>query len=231
MSSIKENLEIISGNIENAAARSGRDAREIELIAVTKTVSVDRMNEGISAGIKIIGENKVQEAQEKKDKIQPVTWHMVGHLQRNKVKYAVKIFDLIQSVDTLKLAREISKRCQALEKNMPVLIEVNTSGESSKYGCNPAEVLDLAAEISTLPGIHIEGLMTIGLFTDDMNLVRPCFVKLRDISEKVKELRLENVSMNHLSMGMSADYPVAIEEGATMIRIGTAIFGQRSYSN
>jgi hypothetical protein len=231
MNSIKENLAVIKEKIENAAVRSARDAREIELIAVTKTVGVDRINEGISAGIEIIGENKVQEAQEKKDKIQPVKWHMVGHLQRNKVKYAVKIFDMIQSVDTLKLAREISKRCQALGKSMPVLIEVNTSGEDSKYGCKPAEVSNLVTEISTLPGIHIEGLMTIGLFTDDMNLVRPCFVELREISEKVKELHLESVSMKHLSMGMSADYPVAIEEGATMVRIGTAIFGQRSYSN
>ena len=231
MGSIKENLADILDKISYIAKQCGRDSVEIELIAVTKTISPERINEGIEAGVKIIGENKVQEAKDKIDLLNPVTCHMIGHLQTNKVKYAVKLFDMIQTVDTYKLALEINKRCVTLDKVMPILIQVNTSGEESKFGCDPDKVTDLIIEISKLSNVRIEGLMTIGLFSDNMELVRPCFIKLREISDKLKELQLDKVNMNHLSMGMSADYPVAIQEGATMSRIGTAVFGPRFYPN
>jgi pyridoxal phosphate enzyme (YggS family) len=230
MGSIKENLTVILDRIVETAHGCGRNPEDIELIAVTKTVSAERINEGIAAGIEIIGENKVQETQSKIDQLKPVILHMIGHLQTNKVKYAVKIFDMIQSVDSLKLAKEVDKRCQSLDIIMPVLIEVNTSGEESKFGCQPEIADSLVEKISQLPHLRIEGLMTIGLFTDDMSRVRPCFIRLRKLAEQIKRMNLNNVKMNHLSMGMTADFPVAIEEGATMLRLGTAIFGPRSYS-
>jgi pyridoxal phosphate enzyme (YggS family) len=231
MNLIKENLNFLLEKIADTASQCGRNSDEIDLIAVTKTVPPERINQGISAGVKIIGENKVQEAKDKSDLLDPVKCHMIGHLQTNKVKYAVKIFDMVQSVDTLKLAEEINKRCESLNTVMPILIEVNTSGEGSKFGCKPEKLEELVSEASKVSHVRIEGLMTIGLFSDDMTLVRPCFIRLRELSEKINKLNIDNVYMKHLSMGMSADYPVAIEEGATMIRIGTAIFGARSYSN
>jgi pyridoxal phosphate enzyme (YggS family) len=231
MAIIQENLERVLEKIEKAAGRVGRDPKNIDLVAVSKTVSSQKINEGIKAGIKIIGENKVQEAKSKKDSVDPVIWHMVGHLQTNKVKHALQIFDMIQSVDSLHLAEEMNKRCQMAGKKIPILIEVNTSGEASKFGCDPQKLPDLVSEISQLKQLEIRGLMTIGLFTDQMDLVRPCFIQLRELSEKIDQLSLEGVSMNQLSMGMSSDYEVAIEEGATMVRIGTAIFGSRHYTN
>ncbi|MCK4895097.1 MAG: YggS family pyridoxal phosphate-dependent enzyme [Calditrichia bacterium] len=231
MNPIKENLNRVLAKIEKAAIKSGRDPAEIQLVAVSKTIAPELINQGIAAGIKIIGENKVQEARAKKELVNPVIWHMVGHLQTNKVKHAVQIFDKIQAVDSYRLAEEINKRCELKQKSMPVLVEINTSGEMSKFGCDPDEAAELVSKISELVHLRIEGLMTIGLFTDQMELVRPCFVKLRGIFEKIKSMHLNGVSMVHLSMGMSADYEVAIEEGATMVRIGTAIFGARQYQN
>jgi pyridoxal phosphate enzyme (YggS family) len=231
MNPIKENLNRILDKMEKAAVKSGRDTKEVQLVAVTKTISSEIINQGIAAGIKIIGENKVQEAKAKKEWVDPVIWHMVGHLQTNKVKHAIRIFDMIQAVDSIHLAEEINKRCEIEHRTLPVLVEVNTSGEASKFGCEPETATDLVSKISKLKHLKIKGLMTIGLFTDQMDLVRPCFIKLREIFEKIKGLRLDGVSMEHLSMGMSADYEVAIEEGATIVRIGTAIFGPRQYHN
>jgi len=231
MNEIKENLKRVLEKIEKAALKSNRDPSSIQLVAVSKTISPDKINEGIAAGIQIIGENKVQEAKTKKAEINPVTWHMVGHLQTNKVKYAIRIFDMIQSVDSFHLAQEIDKRCQQQGIKMPVLIEVNTSGEASKYGCHPDEAPELVSMISALKHLEIKGLMTIGLFTDQIERVRPCFIKLRELADKINDIRSERISMTELSMGMSADYELAIEEGATLVRIGTAIFGPRQYHN
>jgi pyridoxal phosphate enzyme (YggS family) len=228
---IKSNLNRCLERITNAAIKSGRDLEDITLVAVSKTISPKVINMGIKAGIKTIGENKVQEARNKKPLLDPVELHMVGHLQTNKVKYAIEIFNLIQSVDSVHLAGEINKRCEKNERKMPVLIEVNTSGESSKYGCTPEETIDLVHKVSQFPYIQIRGLMTIGLFTDKIELVRPCFIQLRELAEIVSTQKIDNVVMEFLSMGMSSDFEVAIEEGSNMVRIGTAIFGPRCYSN
>ena len=214
-----------------SAEKTGRRLEDITLVAVSKTVPPARINEAIGAGIRIIGENKVQEAQQKFDKVDEVNWHMVGHLQTNKVKYALKIFDLIQSVDTYHLAEEINKRAEKDGKKVPILIEVNTSGEESKYGCNPEEAEDLVLRVSQLPSVEVKGLMTIGLFSDNPALVRTCFVKLRRIFDSLSGQNIPNVKMEIISMGMSADFDLAIEEGSNMVRIGTAIFGPRRYEN
>jgi len=214
-----------------SAEKTGRRLEDITLVAVSKTIPPARINEAIGAGIRIIGENKVQEAQQKFDKVDEVNWHMVGHLQTNKVKYALKIFDLIQSVDTYHLAEEINKRAEKDGKKVPVLIEVNTSGEESKYGCNPEEAEDLVFRVSQLPSVEVKGLMTIGLFSEDPALVRPCFIKLREIFENLKTQNIPNAKIDTISMGMSADFELAIEEGSNMVRIGTAIFGPRRYEN
>ena len=228
MSIISENLKRLEDRIEKAALRSGRRKEDITLVAVTKNVEPERINQGIDAGIKIIGENRIQEAEEKfKFITKDVEKHLVGHLQTNKVKKAIELFDLIQSVDSLHLAEEISKRAAEKRKTTEVLIEVNTSGELSKYGVKPDEVPNLVQEISRLENIRVKGLMTVGLLTEEIEKARPCFVKLRNLFESLKSMKKENVEMRFLSMGMSSDFEVAIEEGANMIRIGTAIFGPR----
>ncbi len=229
--SIKDNLQKCRERIGKAAGRTGRDISDITLVAVTKTIEPQRINEAIEAGIRNIGENKIQEARAKHGKILPAIWHMVGHLQTNKVKYSIDLFDTVQSLDSFHLAQEIDKRCADGEKIMPVLVEVNTSGESSKYGCDPDYAPELVSLLSDLSHIRVKGLMTIGLFSDDMDLVRPCFIRLRKLSEKIKALDLAAIEMDVLSMGMSSDFEVAIEEGSTMVRIGTAVFGPRNYDN
>lgn len=228
MMSVAENLQGIRERIERAAARSHRNAEDITLIAVTKTVAAERINEAIQAGVEIIGESRIQEAMDKRENIRPVSWHMIGHLQTNKVKYAVRIFDMIQSVDSIHLAREINKRCASADRKMPVLIEINTSGEESKYGCAPGKAPELVHAISEMKNLQIRGLMTIGLFSDDPAAVRPCFVSLRQLAERITEMKIPGVGMDILSMGMSSDFELAIEEGSTMVRIGSAIFGARN---
>ncbi len=229
--SVKDNFQRCLEKIANVAAKCNQRFENITLVAVTKTVSTEKINQGIEAGITNIGENKVQEAKIKKDLVKPVTWHMVGHLQTNKVKHALQIFDMIQSVDSIHLAKEVNKRSEQLSKKMPVLIEVNTSREASKYGCSPETTIDTISEISQMPFIEIRGLMTIGLFTNDRELIRPCFILLRELADKIKSQKIANVYMDILSMGMSADFETAIEEGSNMVRIGTAIFGPRNYLN
>ncbi len=231
MNSISDNIQRCREKMAVSAEKTGRRLEDITLVAVSKTVPPARINEAIGAGIRIIGENKVQEAQQKFDEVDEVNWHMVGHLQTNKVKYALKIFDLIQSVDTYHLAEEINKRAEKDGKKVPVLIEVNTSGEESKYGCNPEEAEDLVFRVSQLPSVEVKGLMTIGLFSEDPALVRPCFIKLREIFENLKTQNIPNAKIDTISMGMSADFDLAIEEGSNMVRIGTAIFGPRRYEN
>jgi hypothetical protein len=223
--SIKENLERINQKIRLKAELVGRDPREITLVAVTKTIEVERIEEAIASGVSIIGESRVQEAKEKYQKLgDRVIWHLVGHLQRNKAKYAVKIFDLIQSVDSVKLAEEIDGQAKKTGKIQKILIEVNVSGEESKYGLNPEEVIPFLKQISSLSNIKVQGLMTIAPVYENPEDCRPCFRKLKKLMEEVKNENIRNVEMLYLSMGMSNDFEVAIEEGSNMVRIGRAIF-------
>ncbi|MDH5661535.1 MAG: YggS family pyridoxal phosphate-dependent enzyme [Elusimicrobiota bacterium] len=224
--SIGKNLEKIEEKIRVKSEMVGRGPGEITLVAVTKTVEVDRMEEAIAAGVNIIGESRVQEAKEKYGQVKSrVIWHLVGHLQRNKAKDAVKIFDLIHSVDSAKLAKEIDKQARKIGKIQKILIEMNVSGEESKYGLTPEEVIAFLQELSVLPNIRIKGLMTMAPLYENPEDSRPHFRKLKELGKEVKARNIENVEMVYLSMGMSNDFEVAIEEGSNMVRIGRAIFG------
>jgi pyridoxal phosphate enzyme (YggS family) len=226
--SIRENLEIVRERIAGACERAGRDPGEVTLVAVTKTVETDRIREAVDAGVTVLGENRIQEAEPKIDSLdRPVAWHMIGHLQRNKAAKAVTMFDMIQSVDSLRLAKELDRRSAAAGRLMEVLVEVNTSGEETKHGIGPETAVDVIGEISELPGLAVKGLMTIGAFTDDESLVRNCFSTLRGLAEETHRAGFSNVEMRYLSMGMTSDFEPAIEEGSNMVRIGTAIFGPR----
>ncbi len=224
--SIRENLERIREKIRVKSELVGRDPQEITLVAVTKTVEADRIEEAIAAGVNIIGESRVQEAKEKYRKVESkIIWHLVGHLQRNKAKDAVKIFDLIHSVDSTKLAKEIDKQAKKVGKIQKILVEVNASGEESKYGLSPEEVITFLKEVSGFPNIKVEGLMTMAPFYENPQDCRPYFRKLRELREEIKAENIKDVEMVYLSMGMSSDFEVAIEEGSNMVRIGKAIFG------
>ncbi len=225
MVNIKENLERIHEKIEKALERSGRKD-SVTLVAVTKTVEPERIIQAIECGVSIIGENRVQEALEKFKIIgNRAEWHMVGHLQRNKVKDAVKIFKMIQSIDKVETAAEIQKRTDNL---IDILIEINSSGEETKYGIDPGDASKLVEEIIQMNKLRIRGIMTIGPLTDDEKLIRKAFSLTRETFEKLKNSYPE-LNLEILSMGMSGDYEIAIEEGSNMVRIGTAIFGERRY--
>ncbi|MDZ7385463.1 MAG: YggS family pyridoxal phosphate-dependent enzyme [candidate division KSB1 bacterium] len=229
MTAIEDNVRKVRERIAAACARVGRDPREVTVVAVSKTVEVERIRQAIAAGVTVIGENRVQEAWPKVQAIgRGVAWHMVGHLQTNKVKRALECFDLIQSVDSLHLAEEISRRASACGRRVEVFVEVNTSGESSKFGVPPEQAPELVARIAALPGVRVMGLMTVGALLPDPELVRPCFVTLRQVKEEIDRRGIDNVQLRHLSMGMTDDFEVAVEEGATMVRIGRAIFGPRT---
>ncbi|HER23999.1 MAG TPA: YggS family pyridoxal phosphate-dependent enzyme [Candidatus Atribacteria bacterium] len=226
MEVIKSNLEIIKEKIKKAALKSDRNPEEIKLVAVTKTASIGQIKEAISAGIRMIGENKVQAAKEKYHILTIDTeWHLIGHLQTNKVKYAIEIFDCIQSVDSIKLAKEIDKRSLQFGKTTNILIEVNVSGEKTKYGIKPEEVEAFLKEISEFSGIRVRGLMTIAPIEEMKEKVRPYFRKLRELSQEIKGKNIKNIKMDYLSMGMTDDFEIAVEEGANMLRIGRGIFG------
>jgi len=223
MSRIVENLRSVEDRIDKAARKSGRRREEITLVAVTKTRSVDEIREAIACGVTDIGENYVQEAEDKYAQIGDVVrWHMIGHLQRNKARHAVEFFSLIQSVDSVELAKEIGRRAEAIGKTIDVLVEVRISGEVTKFGVDPDAALSLVDNIVEVSGIRLCGLMGMAPVVDNPEDVRPYFAKLRQLWEKLPdEQRL------YLSMGMTSDFEVAIEEGANMVRIGTAIFGPR----
>lgn len=226
--SIANNIISVKQRIHAACQKVGRDPGEIALVAVSKTVSAEIITSAVESGIEHIGENRVQEAEDKFQQLGKIaTWHLVGHLQTNKVKKALQIFDFIHSVDSFHLAREISKRALQAEKEIECLVEVNTSGEESKFGISPEHTVELMKKIAVLPGIQLKGLMTIGAFLPDPEDVRPCFKLLREISNEVQQAGIENVEMKYLSMGMTNDFEVAIEEGANMIRVGRALFGER----
>ncbi len=226
MKEIERNLRRIRERIEIAAEKAGRNPAGIKLVAATKQVPPELINEAISAGIEIIGENRVQEALRKYSMINgPVQRHMIGHLQTNKANKALDIFELIQSVDSYRLAEELSKKASRKGKVIDVLLEVNTSEEPTKFGVKPGELISFVQKISALEGIRVRGLMTIGIFSTDAELVRPCFARLRRLREEIEEKGVEQIEL--LSMGMTHDFEVAIEEGSNMVRIGTGIFGAR----
>jgi len=225
---IADNIQKIRRQIAHACEKVGRNPNEIQLVAVTKTVTVPAILKALDAGIEIIGENRVQEASEKYEEIgDRVRWHMIGHLQRNKVKRVLEFAEMIQSVDSLRLAKEVQKQAQKLDRNVDVLIEVNTSGEETKYGFVPEKTVAAIERISEFPNLNIEGLMTIGAFLPDPEDVRPCFRRLRELRDEVRGKGIAGVNMDILSMGMTDDFEVAVEEGATMVRIGRSIFGER----
>lgn len=227
---IAENIRLVKQRIEAAAARAGRNPSDIQLMAVSKTVLPERIGEAINAGLTLFGENYVQEAREKIPAIgKNVSWHMIGHLQTNKAKYVVHLFDAIHSVDRLELAQELSKRAGQIKRHLDILIEINVAGEASKSGVAPDEALNLIRQIAVLPNLSIRGLMTMPPFCDNPEESRPYFKALRALRDEIAKAAIDGVSMDELSMGMTDDFEVAIEEGATILRVGRAIFGQRQH--
>ncbi len=226
---MKQKIEYIKTRIKNTAIACGRDPESVRLVAVGKTKPAELVREAIDAGTAIIGENYIQEAREKFKALGDCTvkWHYIGHLQSNKSKYAVRIFDLIHSVDSLKLARELDKCAQKIDKIQPILIQVNISKEKTKGGVHEARTLELIAAVSELTHVSIRGLMTMPPYFDDPERARPFFKALADLREQIREATIPTVFMDELSMGMSGDFEAAIEEGATLVRVGTAIFGAR----
>ncbi|MCI8374654.1 MAG: YggS family pyridoxal phosphate-dependent enzyme [Lachnospiraceae bacterium] len=226
---VVENLAEVERNICAACERAGRRREEVTLIAVSKTKPVSMIEELLPGGTRDFGENKVQELCEKYEQLpKEIRWHLIGHLQRNKVKYVVDKACLIHSVDSLRLAQAISEEGKKRGLTVPVLIEVNVAGEESKFGVAPEETEGLIREIAKLPAISVKGLMTIAPFVEDPEENRSHFAKLKKLNVDIKRKSIDNVSMNVLSMGMTGDYEVAIEEGATMVRVGTGIFGERN---
>ena len=228
---IKNQLGEVRKHIEDACRRAGRSPEEVTLIAVSKTKPIPMLMEAYDAGTRDFGENKVQEILNKKPELpEDIRWHMIGHLQRNKVKYVVDKACLIHSVDSLRLAEEISKEAGKKQVTVSILLEVNAAGEESKFGITPGETLSLAQEIAKLPHIQIKGLMTIAPYTQNPEDNRIFFRNLRKLSVDIAQKNIDNVTMSVLSMGMTGDYEVAIEEGATHVRVGIGIFGERDYS-
>ncbi|MBE5849597.1 MAG: YggS family pyridoxal phosphate-dependent enzyme [Lachnospiraceae bacterium] len=227
---VEKNISEVKKRISEAAKAAGRNENEVTLIAVSKTKPVEMIKEAYDTGIRDFGENKVQEIMEKYPLLpSDIRWHLIGHLQTNKVKYIIDKVCMIHSVDSLKLAEEISRQAVKHNVTVDILIEVNVAAEESKFGVRPEDAIDLCRDISTLPGIRIRGLMTVAPFTSDPEENRPVFCALRQLFVDIDGKNIDNVCMDCLSMGMSGDYTVAIEEGATFVRVGTSIFGQRDY--
>ncbi len=226
--SVSENIAFVREEIARAVRKAGRSPAEVRLLAVTKTVDDDRIREAIAAGVDLIGENYIQEARRKIDLLgRPLPWHFIGHLQTNKAKYAVRLFDLIHSVDRVDLARELNRRAAAQEMILKILVEVNVSGEASKSGVPASQAIALVRSLADFPHLSIRGLMTMPPWFDDPEEARPHFTALRKLAEAIRREHMEGVHMEELSMGMTNDYQVAVEEGATIVRIGRAIFGER----
>lgn len=227
---IAENIANVIANIDTACSKAGRNPEEVTLITVSKTKPVSLLQEAYNAGSRDFGENKVQEMLDKIPEMPAdVRWHMIGHLQRNKVKYIVDKAYLIHSVDSLRLAEEISKEAIKKQVEVNILVEVNVAQEESKFGTTTEEAISLVEAISKLPGVHIKGLMTIAPYVEDEESNRLIFQKLKQLSVDIAKKNIDNISMNVLSMGMTGDYRVAVEEGATYVRVGTGIFGERDY--
>lgn len=229
MGTVANNLRRLKQEIESAAARAGRYPQDLVLVAVSKKMPVEVISEAIQAGQFDFGENRIQEAKAKIPLVSnPVRWHMIGHLQRNKAKDAVRLFDLIQSVDSMALAREINHRAEELGKIQDILLQVNTSGEAQKSGCTVAELTGLAEGLEDLTSVRLQGLMTIGPLTANEKGIRASFRSLKTAFDQLAGTDRGADRMKYLSMGMSGDFAIALEEGANMLRIGTAIFGPRT---
>ena len=223
---LEANLKAVQQRIEAACARAGREPGSVTLVAVTKSQPPEVVCAAAALGLSLFGENKVQEAKAKIPLCPGrLRWHMVGHLQTNKCRDAVELFEMVQSVDSLHLAEELNKRAEQAAKTLPVLLEVNAVGEASKFGCRPDQLLADLGRINALPRLEIHGLMTVPPWTLDPEKVRPVFRQMRELKERCEQLL--GAPLPHLSMGMTGDFEVAIEEGATMVRIGTALFGAR----
>ena len=230
MGYIKENIDIVEAKVAAACERSGRKREEVLLLAVSKTIDVPRIKEAVECGLTSLGENKVQEIMDKYEPMgEGVKWHLIGHLQTNKVKYIIDKVELIHSVDSLKLAEEINKRAAAKNMTADILLEVNVAEEESKFGIGKEECEERVREISKLSNIRIRGLMTVAPFVENAEENRPYFKELKQLLVDINNKKIDNVNMDILSMGMTGDYEVAIEEGATIVRVGTGIFGARVY--
>ena len=226
---IKKNLEEINNNIEKACLKAGRKPSDIQIIGVTKTIDIERINILKDVGIKTVGENKAQELLEKYDSIQDASWHFIGNLQTNKVKYIIDKVELIQSVNSLKLLNEINKRAFNINKNIPILLEINIANEPSKNGITEEEIPFFLENMQSFKNITLNGLMCIAPFVENIEQNAQYFRKMRKLFVDIKAKNKDNINMRYLSMGMTNDYSIAIEEGANMIRIGTGIFGKRNY--
>lgn len=225
---IKENLDTVNGNIQAAALEAGRKPEDITLIAVSKTKPVSMVEEAYACGCRDFGENRVQELCDKCEILpKDIRWHLIGHLQRNKVKYVVDKAFLIHSVDSLRLAQEIQKEAEKKQVDVNILIEVNMAAEESKFGVLPNEAENLVREVAKLPNVHIQGLMTIAPVVEKPEDNAVHFANLKQLSVDIKGKNIDNVSMNVLSMGMTGDYEQAVKDGATYVRVGTGIFGER----
>ncbi len=230
MESLSERVQAVQQRVQRAAESVGRNPEDITLVAVTKTIPADRIRELLDLGIKHIGENRVQEAQAKIPELKSynATWHLVGHLQSNKINKALSLFDMIQSVDSSRLAAAIQLRAERDNVvGVPCLVQVNVSGESTKHGIPLESALETIREIARYDRLKIRGLMTIAPYTNDPESVRPVFRQLRLLADRIRDERIDGVSMDTLSMGMSGDFEVAIQEGSTMVRIGSLLFGPR----
>jgi pyridoxal phosphate enzyme (YggS family) len=228
MVDVAANYHKIIDRISEAALKAGRNPQEIKLLAAAKSQSIELIRAAIAAGVRLIGENYVQEADSKRQVIsEPVEWHMIGHLQRNKVKIALQTFDLIQSLDSAALALELDKQGEKKGKTVRTFIEVNLGDEQSKSGIGQDKVAELLRRLGELSYLGVEGLMTVPPFKENPEEVRPFFRALKDLQMELQCLKIPNASLNELSMGMTHDYPIAVEEGATIVRIGTALFGPR----
>ena len=229
MDSLECNIANIKTRVKAAAERSGRDFNDINIIAVTKNFPVSIIQKAVDQGIVILGENRVQEAAAKVENVKgDVQWHLIGHLQKNKVKRAVEMFSMIQSVDSISLANEINKRADKLKRVVEILVQINIGRETTKYGIEPQQAISFIKDVSLLSNLKVRGLMTIAPYKENPEEVRVYFRHMREIYENIKNKSFENIDMTYLSMGMSNDFEVAIEEGANMIRIGTGIFGART---
>ena len=235
--SVVENIQNVRAKIAAAAEKSGRTAEDVLLLAVSKTKPVELIGEAVQAGCLSLGENKVQEIMEKYEPMmeyapegERIHWHLIGHLQTNKVKYIIDKVDMIHSVESLKLAEEIEKRAAQKDIVMDILIEVNMAAEESKFGVKPEDTEALLREIAKMQHIRVRGLMTVAPFVENQEENREVFRKLRKLSVDIREKNINNITMSVLSMGMTGDYMVAVQEGATMVRVGTGIFGARNYA-
>lgn len=228
MVAIAENIARVQERIVRAARRAGRNPKEIRLIAVSKTVEKERVVQAIEAGIEIFGENYVQEAQQKIEALgREVAWHFIGHLQTNKAKLAAGLFDTVHSVDSIKLAGELNRWAKQRGKVLPVFLQVHLSGEGTKFGAGENEIWEMAEKLAVMDGIRVRGLMTMPPYFENPEDARPYFIKLKKIGEQLAQKKIPGISAVEYSMGMSNDFEVAIEEGATIVRVGTAIFGPR----